>query len=173
MGATTTLAIPSIKTFHTKPYPAISPLREGLSQAGRTVLITGGGSGIGFEIAKSFIKASAARLIIIGRRKDVLSNAVADLVAEAKTLGSPTKVVGHALDAANSEVTAKLWKDLRDDGIYVDVLVLNAAVVGVGKPILEVDLDEEWKSYEVNVKSLLDFSQRFYKQGGDKKKVRG
>ena len=41
----------------------------------------------------------------------------------------------------------------------------------MGKPILEVDIDEEWKSYEINVKSLLDFTQRFYKQGGDKKKV--
>lgn len=170
MSATTTLTVPSIKTFHTKPYPAISPLREGLSQAGRTVLITGGGSGIGFEIAKSFIKASAARVIIIGRRKDVLSNAVSELVAEAKALSSPTKAVGHAVDAADPHATETLWKNLKADGIHIDVLVLNAAVIGVGKPILEVDIDEEWKTYEINVKSLLDYTQRFYKQGGDKKK---
>lgn len=171
MGVTTTLIVPSIKTFHVKTYPAISPLREGLSQAGRTILITGGGGGIGFQIARSFIKASSARVIVIGRRKDVISNAVSELVAEAKELGSPTKVAGHAVDVADPQAVAKLWKSLTDDGIHIDVLVLNAAVAGPENPILEVDIDAVWKTFDINVKSLLDFAQRFHKQGGDKKKV--
>jgi len=52
------------------------------------ILITGGGTGVGFSIARSFIKASAATVIIIGRRADVIATAVDNLEKEAKTSGT-------------------------------------------------------------------------------------
>ena len=45
---------PYTKTFHSKSYPAISPTRPELSTAGKVVLITGGGSGIGPSITNAF-----------------------------------------------------------------------------------------------------------------------
>lgn len=43
--------------------------------SGRTALITGGSSGIGFEIAKAFINAGAT-VVITGRNDQRLSDAV-------------------------------------------------------------------------------------------------
>lgn len=42
------------KTIHKTTYPTIDPARPELSQAGRTVVITGGSAGIGFAIAQGF-----------------------------------------------------------------------------------------------------------------------
>jgi NAD(P)-dependent dehydrogenase (short-subunit alcohol dehydrogenase family) len=49
-----------------------------LSLAGEVSLITGGGTGIGFGIAAAFVQAGA-RVIISGRKEEVLKKAVAEL----------------------------------------------------------------------------------------------
>lgn len=53
---------------------------------GKVALLTGGGSGIGFEISSQFGKHGAS-IAIMGRRKSVLDSAVADLLS----LGIPVK----------------------------------------------------------------------------------
>jgi len=45
------------------------------NQTGRTVLITREGSRLGPAIAKAFVTASAARVIIVGRRANILKSA--------------------------------------------------------------------------------------------------
>lgn len=171
--STTTLIVPQIKTIHKKPYEAISPLKNSsLSQAGRTVLLTGAGTGIGFEIAKSYIAASAARLVVIGRRKDVLDQAADQFIAHAKTIGSPTEIIARPVDASDSHAVAGLFGELQARGVFIDVLVLNHAISGPVKPIVDLTLEEEWNIFEINVKSVIDFTQRFWRQPGDKKKVR-
>ncbi|WP_395618496.1 SDR family NAD(P)-dependent oxidoreductase, partial [Aquirufa sp.] len=45
-------------------------MQQPFSLQGRVALITGGGTGIGFDIAKCFL-ASGATVIITGRREDV------------------------------------------------------------------------------------------------------
>lgn len=47
------------KTFHNFSYPSISPTRPELSTAGKVILITGGGSGIGPRITHAFAVVSA------------------------------------------------------------------------------------------------------------------
>jgi hypothetical protein len=48
------------KTSHKTAYPAISPTRPELTAKGKTIVITGGGTGIGAETALYFAKAGAA-----------------------------------------------------------------------------------------------------------------
>ncbi|KAE9398979.1 NAD(P)-binding protein [Gymnopus androsaceus JB14] len=67
-------------TYHKDTYPSISPTKPSLTQVGKTVLITGGGAGLGFEIARSFAKAGASRIIIICRRAGLLDEALNILV---------------------------------------------------------------------------------------------
>ncbi|KAM7194455.1 hypothetical protein V8F20_007981 [Naviculisporaceae sp. PSN 640] len=167
---TVSIGVPQIKTYHKKSYPAISPSKPSLSQYGRNVLVTGAGGGIGYEIAKSFVQAYATKLIIIGRRKDVIDKAVNEFMAEAKSINSPTEVIGRSVDASDPKAVAELWGELQAQGIFIDVLVLNHAVTGPVKPIIDVDLDEEWNIFNINVRSIIDFTQRFWKQSGDKKK---
>lgn len=45
------------KKTYRQPYPALLPTKH--SQAGRTVLVTGGGTSVGYAIAKAFVQSSA------------------------------------------------------------------------------------------------------------------
>lgn len=158
---------PSLKIYHKAPYAAISPTRPELSQAGRTVVVTGGNSGIGYAIARAFITASAKRVIILSRRPEIVKSAAAKLAEEAKQLGSGTVVEGRVGNVASLESTAGFWAGLEKDGIFVDVLVLNAAAGGAVAPLLQTGRDGVWADFEANVRSILDFTERFYKQLGN------
>jgi NAD(P)-dependent dehydrogenase (short-subunit alcohol dehydrogenase family) len=151
------------KTLHREPYPAISPTRPELSQAGRTVLITGGHQGIGLAIARAFGQAQAARIIIIGRRPDVVIASVSQLSADFPS----TQVSGHAIDITDRKAVAGLWDDLASKSILVDVAVLNAARITMGE-IPKLGTDTIWDDYVTNVLSCIDFSERLQKQPGAK-----
>ena len=159
-----------VSTVHRSPYPSLSPFRPELNQSGRTVLITGGSAGIGLAIARAYAEASASKIILTGRRSDVLYQASSQLL----DLFPDVEVIPHVCDVGSAQESARLWSNLENDGIFVDVLVLNAARFGQQQqPLLEADLNAAWTLYETNVKALLDFSQRLYKQRGAelKKKV--
>lgn len=160
------MSLSSLKQYHRKPYAAISPSRPELSQAGKTVVVTGGNSGIGYAIASNFIKASAKHVIILGRRQEVVKSAAEKLSKEGEGFGSSTVVEGKVCDVASLESTAAFWEGLQRNGVYVDVLVLNAASHTEVAPILENGLRNVWADFEANVRSTLDFSERFYKQTG-------
>ncbi|KAJ5888244.1 oxidoreductase, partial [Penicillium taxi] len=53
-------------------YDSISPARPELSAKGKTVLVTGGGTGIGAETAIYFAQADASRIALLGRREQPL-----------------------------------------------------------------------------------------------------
>lgn len=157
---------PALQINHSEPYATISPSRPELSQKERTVLITGGNSGIGFAIAKGFIKAIAKQVIIIGRRADITDAAVEDLSREATALKSPTKVIGRVCDISNLRSVEELWQYFTNEGIVIDILVLNATAGGAVAPILQSGRDAAWADFETNVRSALDLTERFYKQTG-------
>ncbi|KAK5628449.1 hypothetical protein RRF57_004164 [Xylaria bambusicola] len=150
---------------HKNSYAAIDPSRPELSQAGRTVVVAGGNSGIGYGVAQAFIHASAARVIILGRRKDSVAAAAQKLAAEAGA--SYTGVVlGIPCDIGDAASVDALWAKLRDDGIVADVLVLNAAVFAPKKTLLEVGTEDIWKIFDFNVRAQMQMTERFYKQEG-------
>ncbi|KAH7136795.1 hypothetical protein B0J13DRAFT_677615 [Dactylonectria estremocensis] len=149
-----------VQTSHKASYPSLSPLRPELNQAGKTVLVTGASAGIGFSIAKSFAEASASKVILTGRRGDVLERAASQLSSSFPK----TEFIACVCDIGNLAESAALWSSFRTDGIFVDVLVLSAAKFQDQKTLLEVDLDAAWSLYETNVRPLLDFSQRFNAQ---------
>jgi hypothetical protein len=151
-----------VRTIHINTYPAISSFRPEVSQFGRTALVTGCSAGIGLGIARSYAQASVSKLILTGRRRDVVDARVAELTSEFPK----TKFLPRVCDIASVDETAALWSGLRADGIIVDVLVLNAAKFGDTKSIITYDLKNLWSEFETNVRSQLDFSQRFQAQEG-------
>lgn len=159
------------KTVHTEPYPAISPSRPELSQAGKVVLVTGGGTGVGFNIAKAFVHASADTVIIIGRRADVLAKTASDLRQEAISVGTSTKIIDRSVDVLDSVQTDEFWDYLATQGIAVDVLVANVGKSSVSKSLIQLGAARVWEDFEINVKSPLFWTEKFYNQGEDKKKV--
>lgn len=160
------MSLPGLKQYRKAPYAAIAPTRQELSQAGRTILVSGGTSGIGYAIARAFIKASARHVVITGRRPGVVQSATDKLTEEASLHGSDAVVTGHVCDAASPEQVAALWEGFREEGVFVDVLVLNAGAIGQQKTILQSGLREVWADFEMNVRGHLDLTERFYKQAG-------
>jgi hypothetical protein len=159
---------------HRESYPAISPTHPELSQAGPSILITGGGTGAGFAMAKAFIRASAATLIIIGRRADVLGTSQASLAEESKTTGTGTKIITQTCDVTNLAEIDALWANIGAKNIIVDVYIANAAKFTEPQSMLSFETTEVWNLVETNVTSPLYFAKKLHSQPNsdpDKQKV--
>ncbi|KAM0270456.1 hypothetical protein ACHAQH_009413 [Verticillium albo-atrum] len=141
--------------YHREPYPAISPTREALSKTGRTILIAGGSTGIGYSIAQSFAVAKATQIIILGRRQNVLDEAVARLAGEHPTV----KVIGRTCDIADGKAINDLWASLAWDGILVDVLVPCGAKVWPPHTVLGLGTESIWDGFVTNAKAPLHLTE--------------
>ncbi|ETS87530.1 hypothetical protein PFICI_01358 [Pestalotiopsis fici W106-1] len=154
-----------VKVTHKKPYGEVSPTRPELSQAGRTVLITGGNSGIGYAAALAFGQAGASRVIITGRRAEATTEAAAMLSSQVSSDGNNnTQFIGVTNDIADPAAIESLWNDLEARSISVDVLVLNAARFSEAQGLLERGIEAVWGDYNVNVRAQLHMAEKFYKQ---------
>jgi NADP-dependent 3-hydroxy acid dehydrogenase YdfG len=88
--------------------------------AGKTALITGGGSGIGLESARLFL-AGGARVAIAGRNSDKLREA-------AKALGGGDHLLTAAGDLARSDQATAVVQDVTRRLGRIDILVNNAGL---------------------------------------------
>ncbi|KAJ3936268.1 MAG: short-chain dehydrogenase/reductase [Lentinula lateritia] len=148
-------------TFHHDTYPAISSTNPSLSQAGKTVLITGGGSGIGFEIVRSFAKAKASRIIIVGRRITVLEDAVAKLCGEFPN----TEFIPRQGDISDEASAASVWDHLNTHDILVHVLVLNAMhLYPMGPDTLRMERKDLMEAFNTNVGGNFTMTAKFVNQ---------
>jgi len=102
----------------------------------RRVLLTGATGGIGHAIARALAQRGA-RLVLTGRRTDVLEPLAAELGAEAL-----------AVDLARRDEVERLVAEAGD----VDVLVANAALPGSGA-VMDYDVDEIDRALEVNLRA--------------------
>ena len=111
---------------------------ESLSLEGKSVVITGGGTGLGRAMVRAMARAGAD-LVIAGRRTGPIEEAA----AEAETLGA--RAASVATDVTDSAQVANLMQACLDRFGKIDVLVNNAGAVSdnVRKPIWDLT-DEEW-----------------------------
>lgn len=108
---------------------------------GKTVLVTGGNSGIGLAAAQAFAR-EGARVVITGRDAAALEAARATLGKEAIAIRNETGTVQAARD---------LVRQLTDAGIRLDAVFINA---GIAKFAAVPDVDEAlWDAtFNANVK---------------------
>jgi 3-oxoacyl-[acyl-carrier protein] reductase len=105
-----------------------------LDFAGRNAIVTGGAQGIGLAIVSRLV-ASGARVRIWDRDDKLLAQSVAQL-------GSA--VSGDALDVADADGVARGAKRALETLGKIDVLVNNAGIAGMAKPVVDYPV-EEWK----------------------------
>lgn len=119
-----------------------------------TILITGASSGFGAEMARSFAKEGAARLVLIARRQDLLKS----LAEELKTkYGTEFRIL--AFDVSNFNAAKKALESLEEPFATPDILINNAGLVrGLGK-MWEVTPEEWDEMIDVNVKGTLNMTR--------------
>ncbi|KAL8900592.1 MAG: hypothetical protein Q9192_000979 [Flavoplaca navasiana] len=130
-----------VPTWHNDTYDAISPQRAELQSFGKTVVITGAGTGIGRETAVAFAMAGARRLILIGRTESTLSQTRASVQNHSSTI---TCLVFEA-DVTNERAMGKIAVEV---GTW-DILILNAGHLANPTPVASATLADYWASYEV------------------------
>jgi len=118
---------------------------------GKTVLITGASSGIGRELARQLTEKNC-RLVLIARREERLQELL-------KTLPGKSEHVYFICDVANQEQVTAVCRKLHEDGITIDIMVLNA---GVSRYFLVKDFSVEDSRYTfaVNFFGVLYFIEQ-------------
>ncbi|KAK6212429.1 hypothetical protein LQW54_005203 [Pestalotiopsis sp. IQ-011] len=155
------LSLPTFKSFtrswHSAPYPFISPSRPELSAAGKNVVITGGGSGIGKAIGIAFAEAGAQSVAIIGRRPDRLELAAREIQAT----GHSTRVLIETGDVGKRESIGAALDNLVGKVGKVDIFVANAGMLPEAGAIANYDETELRRGIETNVMGPFNSIQAF------------
>lgn len=145
------------KTWHDKPYPFISTLRPELSQAGKNVVVTGGGTGIGKATAIAFAQAGAASVSILGRRLDRLQTSAAEITAA----GPATRVLFETADTTKRTSLDDALKSIVDQVGKIDVFVSNAGILPSLGRVAGYNESELRRAFEVNVIGSFNAVQAF------------
>lgn len=144
-------------TWHNDTYSAIHPVTAKLSHEGRTVIITGAGSGVGRATALAYAEAGAEHIVVIGRTESTLreTKTLIDLATKSREKVKVSVFVCSVVDKAAIQNVAKTVGSWH-------VLVLNAGYISSPISIVDVEVDEFWKAYETNVKSIVIAAQAFF-----------
>jgi len=115
--------------------------------ANKVVLITGGSTGIGAEVAR-LLASRGAKVAIAARRKDKLDEVVAGIEAAGGTAKA------YSLDVTDKKQVEAVVAAAVADFAKLDVLINNAGLMPI-RPMSEVNTDEWDAMIDVNLKGTL------------------
>ena len=111
--------------------------------AGRTALVTGGGSGLGAAIARS-LHARGADVVVVGRRPEPLRALVAELGAD--------RADWRVCDVSDPDAVSELAASLATTEI--SILINNAGIGGPVAELVDLDVDAWDEVFAVNVRGV-------------------
>lgn len=111
--------------------------------AGKTAIVTGGGTGIGLAIATLYVE-EGANVVIVGRSRDTL-------LAAAARVGA----VAVAADVAQEDDVCGLVAETAKRFGGVDVLVNNAGVTGQVANAEDLDIDQWDETMAINIRGTI------------------
>jgi short-subunit dehydrogenase len=120
----------------------------------KTVLVTGGTTGIGRELAKVFAK-DGYDLVIVARDKGELEETKSYLESLAAV-----KVSTFQKDLFDCDAPKELYDAIKAEGIQIDILVNNAGQGQFGK-FAESDLQRELDIIQLNICSVVALTHLF------------
>lgn len=133
------------QTYHKESYARIDPSKSAFDGKGKTVLITAGATGIGFETSRAFAQTGIQRLIIVSRRAEPQEKAKKALAAEFPALEVQCEQVSVTDQARMTQLLQAV-----PGGI--DVLILShAAINDANVPAAQVTPADIQTSFDTNV----------------------
>lgn len=138
---------------HKQPYEALSQAVSHRPLSGKSVLITGGGRGVGVHITKGFASAGAAKIGILGRDKMRIESARDGFAIEFPE----TTFVAFSADVTDEAAIAGVF----DTFGAPDIIVNNAGQFPDDGPFSKQDLRAWWAGWETNVLGSAVVTQKF------------
>ncbi|QMW44040.1 hypothetical protein G4B11_007410 [Aspergillus flavus] len=142
-----------MKTLHFQPYAGLADALGRADLSGRSVLITGGGHGIGFKIATSFAERGVGRILLVGRTESRLVEATKRLSSIAGT-----SVRYEVADLASQDDIRRVFETLK---CSPDILINNAGYMPNPESFLTTNLSEYWFGFTINVLGTVRFTQAY------------
>lgn len=128
-------------------------LANAFNLTGKTIVVTGGGTGLGYSIAEVLL-AYGAKVLIAGRREDVLKKAVEQLGANCSY---------RVFDLAQLDNIPAFVKSVQEELGTIDVLVNNAGV-NLKKEFLDVT-DADFESViRINQQAAFAMAREFSRE---------
>ena len=93
------------------------------------VLVTGGSSGLGYEIARVHLK-NGDNVCILGRDHNPLNEAVKDL----RQVAGDAEIFSYKCNVANEEAVSNVFKSIQDKGYQINCLYNIAGIGLFGEP---------------------------------------
>ena len=118
---------------------------------GEIALITGGGTGIGLGIAQCMLKAGAEKVILVGRREEVLAKAVTGLDDRAC----------YAVQDISEVSEIENFRERVANEHGVPTCLVHNAGVNVRKPSVEMSDAEFMSVFDVHVRGSLALTRAF------------
>ncbi|KAF2415374.1 NAD(P)-binding protein [Tothia fuscella] len=149
-------------TLHSTSYDYISPLK--LNLAGKCVLITGAAweNGIGHATAVAFARAGVSAIALADLHGISGNLAVKLKTAARDARRSEPVVLCCTVGIAQQDSVQALHNTVSESfGGRLDIVVNNAAHQEPYKPLLEMDADVYWRTWEVNVRRLINMTRIF------------
>lgn len=130
----------------------------------KSVFVTGGCYGTGLAIAERFAKEGYS-VFISGRNGEAAEKSAEQLREKFNIYAK-----GFETSYFNQEEVTDIFNRIKNEGYLLDVLVLNAANLGIGQESMNVDIDEFMSVYNINVAWNFMMSREAAKQMREKGK---
>lgn len=121
--------------------------------AGKSVLVTGGGSGIGAATALRFAREGAERVYIVDRREDRLRQVSSELKA------TGTEAIAISADLSTVERCQSAIDEAIAEGNHLDVVISNAAA-WTEEPFIDMSVEGWQQVIAVNLNASFAIGQR-------------
>ncbi|KEQ88965.1 NAD(P)-binding protein [Aureobasidium pullulans EXF-150] len=149
------------KSLRRDVYPAIDPKNPEQNAAGKVVLITGAGGGIGGETARAWAIAGAEGIILVGRKASLLQEPAGAI----SSINKDVKVLTMTADLTSEADVEELFSQAKTTFGKVDVVV-NTAGTMTGGPVGDMIPQQWWTDFEVNVKGTYTLTHHYLKTFG-------
>ena len=119
-----------------------------LNLEGKTIVVTGGGSGLGKAMSLALAEAGAD-VVVAARRQNLID----ETASEIQNIGRRSLAI--ATDVTDSKQIENLFSIVRKEFGKIDVLINNAGITGPTEPLWEYNVEMWNKKVQINLMGTL------------------